>query len=671
MRLINTTDFSLREVYEPGSDYPYAILSHTWDESLDDPQHREVTFQDIQTPERARMLSGWAKIEKTCELARAYDPPLRWAWIDTCCIDKSSSAELTEAINSMFRWYQQSTVCFAFLSDMPPAKPMSPMQGTSAQYQFHDSLPHCRWFTRGWTLQELLAPKTLDFYDSDWVRRGDKGSMTSELSRITKIDEQALKDQRTMFQVPVGRRMSWASSRSTKRVEDMAYCLLGIFDLNIPLIYGEGENAFARLQEALVRQSVDLSLFAWDSFGPMSFQAFHGMFATSPKQFANCHGRMTMQDAAYAEDQSLGMTNRGLELVTYLRSDLSSFQSDRYVAHLNCFISIERPGSSTVRRGLGVRLVRTYKGFARCHPDGLCLVDLSRIYGSVVTPIGTAPDRIFIPPSLSPLESDLLGMRLKDSIRFRVVQPPHASVVLTCTLSLISGSDRRAWEKDKPVLYTWDRVRRTFMTDSEERFIGILHPKIESYIARNIHWPRGLRILCGFFEGGRSNLAKLVGVTSEGRKPYAYLIAIASEKDAGISIHGTPFRLRDIALLMDDLDALIDSGTSYGSALVTMRERLLEENHYFASHPNEELNYTLALDQATIRLTPYQLGLPDAAGNPQKKWLQDETVNLTLSIKDVDLGSFNGYEATLRFDPAAGVDSGRDGVPGPDWNLLP
>jgi hypothetical protein len=102
--LINTDDYSLHEFQNAGEDSPYAILSHTWDESEDDPLKREVTFPDMHNLLEAKRKTGWAKIERTCELCKAHELRLRWAWIDTCCIDKSSSAELTEAINSMFTW---------------------------------------------------------------------------------------------------------------------------------------------------------------------------------------------------------------------------------------------------------------------------------------------------------------------------------------------------------------------------------------------------------------------------------------------------------------------------------------------------------------------------------------------------------------------------------------
>ena len=185
---------------------------------------------------------------ETCRLAR--EQGLSYAWIDTCCIDKSSSAELTEAINSMFNWYKESAICFAFLSDLPALK----------SKVLENELRLCRWFTRGWTLQELIAPKSVEFYDQGWQRRGTKQSLQQELSAITGIDLEILEDSNLLSTIPVARRMSWASRRKTSRVEDRAYSLLGLFDVNVPLIYGEGPKAFIRLQEEIMKQNNDLSL---------------------------------------------------------------------------------------------------------------------------------------------------------------------------------------------------------------------------------------------------------------------------------------------------------------------------------------------------------------------------------------------------------------------------
>ncbi|AEO64635.1 uncharacterized protein THITE_2142492 [Thermothielavioides terrestris NRRL 8126] len=247
MRLINTLTLEFKEFL--GSDVPkYAILSHTW-------EAEEVSLQEV----RDNLLSptikqGYRKIVNFCRLARSEG--LAWAWVDTCCIDKTNLAELTESINSMFRWYQDAAICYVYLSDLP----------TNAELA--EALPGCRWFTRGWTLQELLAPKTVQFYDRDWVMRGTKKSLVSNLEAITGIPEAVLIQAVHIYDVSIGTRMSWAAGRETTRLEDTAYCLLGIFDVNMPLIYGEGSKAFRRLQEEIIRQSNDLTIFAWAPSSP-------------------------------------------------------------------------------------------------------------------------------------------------------------------------------------------------------------------------------------------------------------------------------------------------------------------------------------------------------------------------------------------------------------------
>lgn len=153
----------------------------------------------------------------------------------------------------MFRWYKKAAACYVYLSDLAP----SPDKTATVH-----SLPNARWFTRGWTLQELIAPKDVRFYASDWEFIGAKEDMCGPFSSITGIDPHILAGG-DIDTVSVAKRMSWASRRKTSRSEDAAYCLLGIFDVNIPLIYGEGSNAFRRLQEAIMFKTHDQSLFAW------------------------------------------------------------------------------------------------------------------------------------------------------------------------------------------------------------------------------------------------------------------------------------------------------------------------------------------------------------------------------------------------------------------------
>ncbi|ORY08191.1 hypothetical protein BCR34DRAFT_675109 [Clohesyomyces aquaticus] len=172
-----------------------------------------------------------------------------------CCIDKTSSAELSEAINSMFHWYRASARCYAYLSDVD-ALPGS------------DDLPditHSRWFTRGWTLQELLAPASVQFYSSDWTFLGSKLRLCHELSHITNIDVNVLTTG-TFDHISIATRLSWARSRKTTRIEDRAYCLMGIVGVDMPLLYGESERSFIRLQKEILKTSEDYSIFAWGPF---------------------------------------------------------------------------------------------------------------------------------------------------------------------------------------------------------------------------------------------------------------------------------------------------------------------------------------------------------------------------------------------------------------------
>ncbi|KAI1151141.1 HET-domain-containing protein [Nemania diffusa] len=260
MRLIHTTTLRFHEFEQPSSDVPpYAILSHTWGDE-------EVTFHDMSldpTGAATREKKGYDKITQTCRLAR--EENLEYVWIDACCIDKSSSAELSEAINSMFEWYASSAGCYAFLFDYVPGDV---------------------GLARGWTLQELLAPKRLVFYDSAWDAVGTKAALVEQVSDITHIIAGVILDKSHLSRCSISQRMSWAASRQTTRIEDEAYCLLGIFGIHIPLIYGEGRMAFRRLQEEIIKRSADPTIFFWDTPAIKEDQPeFSSLFAESPHAF--------------------------------------------------------------------------------------------------------------------------------------------------------------------------------------------------------------------------------------------------------------------------------------------------------------------------------------------------------------------------------------------------
>ncbi|CAM1508461.1 Fc.00g053090.m01.CDS01 [Cosmosporella sp. VM-42] len=230
-----------------GEDRPleevYATLSHTWGEE-------EVTFQNFHRSDR-HSNKGFRKILGCCEQAKK--DGIGWVWIDTCCIDKTNSAELSEAINSMYAWYLGSAVCYVFLEDVPPRTPYFP----------EECFRKARWFTRGWCLQELIAPPRVEFYARDWSDIGTKWGLHKTIKSITGIPAEVLLKKRHLKVYPVAEKMSWASKRTTSRVEDEAYCLLGIFDVHMPLIYGEGLKAFQRLQIEILGQKEDYSILLW------------------------------------------------------------------------------------------------------------------------------------------------------------------------------------------------------------------------------------------------------------------------------------------------------------------------------------------------------------------------------------------------------------------------
>jgi hypothetical protein len=225
---------------------------------------------------------GYSKIINTAR--EVQDLKLKWVWIDTCCIDKSSSAELQEAINSMYRWYQNAEVCLVYLSDV--VRPNTGDTRTASEFAsaaFHSS----RWTKRGWTLQELLAPITCRFYLQDWRYMGEKIEFLEELSRATGIPSPVLEDSDLVQEVSVAERMSWAANRETTRPEDIGYCLLGLFDIQMPLLYGEGNKAFIRLQEEILRTTDDYSLFAWRAI-TSDKSTYRGLLARSPIEFRSC-----------------------------------------------------------------------------------------------------------------------------------------------------------------------------------------------------------------------------------------------------------------------------------------------------------------------------------------------------------------------------------------------
>ena len=318
MRLIHSTTLQLEEFTE-NDILQYVILSHAWGAG-------EVTFQDICNRKHTKLARekplGWSKIKNCCDITKSAE--IGYCWVDTCSIDKKSSAELSEAINSMFKWYRDATYCVAYLSDVSG----SDLEEDETQHQFRRS----RWFTRGWTLQELLAPAAVWFFNGTWQFLGSKYDYSALVEEITGISENVLHDPGDIFRTNIARRMSWAAMRQTTRTKDLAYSLMGIFQVNMPLLYGEGERAFIRLQEEIIKESDDKSIFAWSpdpDEGPRADLDILGILARHPKCFVNSGKIETVLD----QNTGMSITNRGLSIRLPV---LESSDPGHFLAVLSC-----------------------------------------------------------------------------------------------------------------------------------------------------------------------------------------------------------------------------------------------------------------------------------------------------------------------------------------------
>ena len=353
MRLLDAETLEF-EFFNESDLPPYAILSHTWGPD-------EVTFEELRRAQKARTRSltrwlqkiraksderrpsstfldirlrgeietsrGYTKIVKTAEIARQLG--YRYFWIDTVCIDKSSSAELQEAINSMYRWYQKSSTCLIYLEDARPV----PAEDRTYHY-IEDVVSNSRWVTRGWTLQELIAPRFASLYDADWNLVCEKDEAFEPLSRATGVPTDVLSSGE-FDQYCVAQRMSWAAHRSTTRIEDLAYCLMGLFDINMPMLYGEGEGAFIRLQEEIIQKIADDSLLAWHGLEDDSV-IYRGLLARSPKEFVGA-SEITKRKAS-------AMSSTGLGIGLYVEIQPYGGDEDLFIALLQTISQGRRIG---------------------------------------------------------------------------------------------------------------------------------------------------------------------------------------------------------------------------------------------------------------------------------------------------------------------------------------
>ncbi|RBQ67928.1 hypothetical protein FVER14953_21114 [Fusarium verticillioides] len=299
---------------------------------------------------------GWSKLKDYCD--RASKDGWEWAWMDTCCIDKTNPADTQEAINAMFRWYQNAGVCYAHLSDVDAATTsqiLSFTEDTSLDSSM-DSLRTAaknkfigaKWFTRGWTLQELLAPHYLIFVDREWRHMGTRESWALEIEKASNIEARHLNafNPTDFASCSTAMRFSWASGRETTVEEDESYSLLGLFGISLPLIYGEGgRQAFNRLQRQLIHVYHDDSVFAWKSSQPNPKPGV-GILARSVKDF-----RHASKVIAGQYGNAYSMTNRGLEITSKYWRQKSN--PDGVIVRLNCRI---RSAPDTEDKETGIHL---------------------------------------------------------------------------------------------------------------------------------------------------------------------------------------------------------------------------------------------------------------------------------------------------------------------------
>jgi len=339
MRLINVKAFLQREqlfsqgkrvdrrakVLEFGDDEvtEYAILSHRWiQQEVDYNEIVKLAKKDEEERTKIRRRDGYRKIIRSCEEAKK--DGYKWLWVDTCCIDKQSSAELSEAINSMYRWYENARVCYAYLHDVSGSS--LPTARNMERYPNSDGWPE--WFSRGWTLQEMIAPRDLQFFNKHWHPIGNKRALSPILQNITRVPQDILKDGFASNRPCVAQIMSWAANRTTTRVEDRAYSLMGLLDVNMPMLYGEGKKAFHRLQLEIIRTSNDQSIFAWNC------NVRTGSILADDPSFFECCNEMELMNQdefieylklyipaeelrSVIEDDQLGtfpVTNRGIQI---------------------------------------------------------------------------------------------------------------------------------------------------------------------------------------------------------------------------------------------------------------------------------------------------------------------------------------------------------------------
>ena len=339
MRLLHARDLVLKK-FELSDAPEYAAISHRWTD-------HEISLQEFQNSKSGhRRGCGWVKIIQGCKIA--WRRGINWIWIDTACIDKESSTEMNESINSMYRWYERSKECYVFLPDVHEIcacncrlQDYSIKQVGRRYPRFYlEELKGSVWFTRGWTLQELLAPKKVEFFNSKFLKIGSRQDLKSHVTKITGIAADCLVGERSIDDASLAERMSWAARRRTTREEDVAYSLLGVFGVSMPLLYGEGMRSFMRLQAEIILRSDDESIFAWKPHA-VSTDRWYGLLAPNPRVFADTP---SIEKRLFESRRHYEWTNKGMRFQLRLpRSGLiPTAQGLMVLLPLNCVQHISK-----------------------------------------------------------------------------------------------------------------------------------------------------------------------------------------------------------------------------------------------------------------------------------------------------------------------------------------
>ena len=445
MRLLSTSTFKLEDFLDEETIPRYAILSHRW-------EGEEITLQEVQQKDtiillnstKTRVANGeplysFQNIKKGflkiigCALQAEKDG-IGYIWCDTCCIDKTNSTELSEAINSMFHWYKDQ-LCYAYLGDVPHAGHHVSTERGSA---FAESL----WFTRGWTLQELIAPSHVVFFDQTWQSIGTRSDFKGSIAEITSIDREVLGGGDPAL-CCIAKRMSWASKRKTTRVEDLAYCLMGLFGVNMPLIYGERYTAFIRLQTEIMKYSNDQSLFAWKT--PTAVDDVQcGLLASSPGCFAESRNISPFSRHAsdYESQPPFSMTSRCVSIslpilqVKYTLTGPKEY-SGMFLATLDC------QDVTDARGPLGVYLLRHKGGYyRRCYPHQLIpTYNVEDVIGNIRT------NNIYI------AQHDIAPKAGADSVyRFHIPNLPEELLQRNVILKIFENKKIASWDPRDRIL---------------------------------------------------------------------------------------------------------------------------------------------------------------------------------------------------------------------------